>query len=491
MHRNNQIQTQKQTQKILPQQIQLLNLLQLSVVELEQRILNEVEENPALENNDLADNTEGGDTESTSNDLEGDGDEGNGDNSEDTIDYYNFDEDYGTESNFNNSKDTEQFEPIAVNIPSFQENLKQQLVLRPLDKRQAALCEYLIDTIDDDGYLRRTLEDIADDLSFTKNTFIDENELLEALKIVQMLEPVGIGSRDLTEFLMLQLREAARHGEDVSVACAIADGYIEDLALKNFEKIKQNIQISDEELRAAIQLLSSLNPKPVSGLARPEDVTRRITPDFIVTPKDDATFDIQVTSGLSPSDLRLNHRYIEMLEALDKTPQPTREQRSNAQYLRSKVSSAQWFIDALKQREDSLGRTIKTIVFLQQEFFRTGDFKSLRPMILKDIAERVELDISTISRVTSSRYVQTDFGIISLKELFTEGVLTDDGHLVSNREIQETVIEIIAQEDKKQPMTDQQIADRLAELNYNIARRTVAKYRENLNIPSAQMRRQL
>lgn len=483
MNRHSQIQTQKQTQKILPQQIQMLNLLQLPIMELEQRILTELEENPALENNDLNenfDNTEG-EAENEYNDNTSD---------EDPIDYYNFEEENPSDYNQGGSKKEDTYELTAVNVTSFQENLKQQLSLRDLPVRQRSLCEYLIDTIEDDGYLRRPLEDVADDLSFNLNFFIEETELEEALSIIQSLEPIGIGSRDLTEFIMIQLREVARNGEDVAAACAIADGYLNDIAQKNFEKIKQALSLSDEELRHAVHLLSNLNPKPVSGMARPEEITRHITPDFTVATKDDGNFEITV-ANIGTTDLRVSGHYNEMLTALEKTPAPTKEQKANAQYLRSKVNAAQWFIDAMKQREDSLTRTIHTIVTLQQEFFRTGDFKKLRPMILKDVADRVELDISTISRVTSSRYVQTDFGIIPLKELFTEGVLTDDGQLVSNREIQETLQEIIAEEDKKHPFTDQELADRLAALNYNIARRTVAKYRESLNIPNAQVRREL
>jgi RNA polymerase sigma-54 factor len=484
MHNQGQYQSQKQGQKILPQQIQMLNLLQLSTLEMAQRIISELEENPALENDDLSenpDNTEGGNEEELSS-SEADYD--------DPIDYYNFEEENPNDYAATHSKSEDTYELTAVQVSSFQENLKQQLSLRDLDPRQLALGEYLIDAIDDDGYLRRSLEDIADDLSFNLNVFIAEKELEEVLMIIHALDPIGIGSRDLTEFLMLQLREMARRGADIAVACAIVDGYVNEVAQKQYDKVKNALQVSDGEFRLAVQLISQLNPKPVSGLSRPEDITRHIAPDFIVLPKEGGNgFEITIM-GIGASDLRINHKYNDLLFALETAPTPTREQKSNAQYLRSKVNAAQWFIDALKQREDSLTRTIHTIVALQQPFFTTGDVKQLRPMILKDVADRVDLDISTISRVTSTRYVQTDFGIIPLKELFTEGVLTEDGQWVSNRAIQETVKEIIEKEDKFTPLTDQEIADQLAQFSYKIARRTVAKYREGMNIPNAQLRKE-
>ena len=301
------------------------------------------------------------------------------------------------------------------------------------------------------------------------------------------MEPIGIGSRDLQEYIMLQLREKARTRADVSVACAVVDDFMADLANHNYEKIQSALNIDSDTLKSALHIISSLNPKPVNGIASTMDTNPIILPDFIVT-NNEGTLEITVL-GINTYKVRLNGRMLETLDALEKSPEKNTAKRDATQYLKSKIGSAQWLISALEQREYSLTRTIETIVALQETFFLTGDFKKLRPMILKDIAERIGLDISTISRVTSTRYVQTDFGILPLKELFTEGVITEDGKIVSNRAIQETLVEIIESEDKTDPLNDQQITDILAQKGYLIARRTAAKYRENLNIPTAQLRR--
>ena len=361
--------------------------------------------------------------------------------------------------------------------------------LRRIERQLQSYAEYLIDAIDDDGYLHRSLEYIIDDLAFTIGVYIEEEVLEKALLIVQQLEPIGIGSRNVQEYLMLQLREKARTGADVSVACAIVDDFMTDLGNHQYNKIQTALEIDSEDLKTALHIISSLNPKPVSGISTENDRTPVITPDFIVT-STEGQLDIRVL-GIHGNKIKLNPNMLETLEALEKSPKKNTENRNAAQYLKSKIGSAQWLITALEQRAYSLTSSIETIVSLQQTFFLTGDFKKLRPMILKDIADRVGLDISTISRVTSTRYVQTDFGIFSLKELFTEGVLTDDGSIVSNRAVQETIVEIIENEDKSDPLNDQQITDLLTEKGFTVARRTVAKYRENLNIPIAQMRKAL
>ena len=260
-----------------------------------------------------------------------------------------------------------------------------------------------------------------------------------------------------------------------------------DLANHNYQKIQTALNIDSETLKIAIHIISSLNPKPVNGIPIMDNTRQVISPDYIVT-NNEGQLDITVL-GIIDHKVKLNTHMLETLEAIEKSPKKTSANRNAAQYLKSKIGSAQWLISALEQRNYSLTRTIETIVELQQVFFLTGNFKKLRPMILKDIAERIDLDISTISRVTSTRYVQTDFGIIPLKELFTEGVITEDGKMVSNRAIQETIVEIIDSENKTEPLNDQQITDLLAQKGYLIARRTAAKYRENLNIPNAQMRR--
>ena len=484
MFKNTQQQSQKQTMRLAPQQIQFLNLLQLPIEALEQQIKDEVEDNPALEysdysnlenpdipsNDDSSDYTEEGHSDTSAEDLSA------------VADIY---EDIPYDG-FNNTQENH-YEKPAIHTPTFRENLKEQLSLREIEEKLRAFAEYLIDTIDDDGYLHQSLEDIVDDLSFNLNLFVQLEEIEKALLIVQGLEPVGIGSRDLQDYLMIQLREVARKGTDVSVACAIVDEFMSDLANHQYEKIQSGLAINSEVLKLALHIISSLNPKPVNGMAFSDSAKQVITPDFIVT-NDEGHLEIMVL-GTTQHRIQLNPNMLETLNALEKSPVKSASKRDTAQYLKSKIGAAQWLISALEQRNHSLTCTIETIVTLQQVFFLTGDYKKLRPMILKDIAERVNLDISTISRITSSRYVQTDFGIIPLKELFTEGVVTEDGKIVSNRAIQETIVEIVENEDKSDPLNDQQITNLLAERGYVVARRTAAKYRENLNIPNAQMRR--
>ena len=480
--KNTQQQGTRQTIKLSPQQIQFLNLLHLPLVALEQTIKDEVQDNPALEFVEYLD-SETAEPQNSEN-TEGYAEE-NLQNVNEQSDAPKRYEDTAYEG-FNGTKENV-FEKPAAHTPTFRENLKEQLSLRQIENPTMAFAEYLIDAIDDDGYLHRSFEDIIDDLSFNLNTFVDEQTIKKALLIVQQLEPIGIGSIDLQEYLMLQLREKARTGVDVSVACAVVGEFMLDLGNHQFEKIQAALNIDNETLKNAIAVIASLNPKPVSGISTIDDRRQIILPDFVVS-NYEGHFDITV-SGILNNKIKLNANFVETLEAIEKAPKKNSETRTAAQYLKGKIGAAQWLITALEQRNYSLTRTIETVVDLQQSFFKTGDYKKLRPMILKDIAERIGLDISTISRVTSTRYVQTDFGILPLKELFTEGVLMENGVMVSNRVIQEVMLEIIENEDKTNPLNDQQITDLLKNKGYPIARRTAAKYRENLNISNAQMRR--
>lgn len=480
MFKNTQQQSLRQTMKLSPQQIQMLNLLHLPVLELEQKIKDEIEDNPAL------DYTDNSDTDDSPQNEDNDFDDAK-DSTDDLTPDYDIYEDTPYDG-FSNTQEVKYEKPV-VQTATFRENLKEQLHLRRIDPQLQTYAEYLIDAIDDDGYLHRSLEYIIDDLAFSIGVYVEEDVLEKALLVVQQLEPVGIGSRNVQEYLMLQLREKARTGADVSVACAVVDDFMSDLGNHQYEKIQTALEIDSETLKGALEIIGSLNPKPVSGISTMNDTTPVISPDFIVTTTE-GQLDIRVL-GIHTHKIKLNTSMLETLEALEKAPKKSTENRNAAQYLKSKIGSAQWLITALEQRAYSLTSTIETIVALQKTFFLSGDFKKLRPMILKDIADRVGLDVSTISRVTSTRYVQTDFGIFPLKALFTEGVLTDDGNIVSNRAIQETIVEIIENEDKTEPLNDQQITDLLNEKGYTVARRTVAKYRENLNFPTAQLRRVL
>ena len=423
MFKNTQQQSIRQTMKLSPQQIQMLNMLHLPLLELEQKIKDEIEDNPALE---YAENSDSETDEVKLNEDSAFDDDAHKDSAEeDTPQYDTYDD--TPYDGFSNTQEVK-YEKPAIQTATFRENLKEQLHLRRIDPQLQSYAVYLIDAIDDDGYLHRSLEYIIDDLAFSVGIYIEEDVLEKALLIVQQLEPIGIGSRNVQEYLMLQLREKARSGADVSVACAIVDDFMTDLGNHQYGKIQTALEIDSEELKTALHIISSLNPKPVSGISLENDRTPIISPDFIVT-STEGQLDIRVL-GIHSHKIKLNSSMLETLDALEKSPKKNTENRNAAQYLKSKIGSAQWLITALEQRAYSLTSSIETIVSLQKTFFLTGDFKKLRPMILKDIADRVGLDISTISRVTSTRYVQTDFGIFPLKELFTEGVLTDDGSIV-------------------------------------------------------------
>ncbi len=503
LHRQSQQQAQKQLLKIAPQQIQFLNLLHLATFELDQHVKDELEENPLLE--DQTDSVfepieaeaphEASEYRSETPDVRGMEAERSDPFAEafsrlhdnaDGADAYDGFSGQGEES--------DRPERIPVQTQTFRENLREQLLLLPIDQQIAALANYIIDTLDEDGYLRRSLDDLIDDISFSINVFVEEPQLEAALRTVQQLEPAGVGARSLEECLNLQLDRKYPDSDCSKVAASrrLVARHLPDLAAHQYDKIQRLTGLDTETLRMAVDLITRLNPKPITALESsplPSQTgnPNRIIPEFQVTARE-GKLEVELLNQRAYR-LHLNQRLLETLAAAENTPQPSRQQKAVAQYLRSKLGSAQWFIDALKQRENTLTRTIEAIAHMQEGYFLSGDIKKLRPMILKDIAERVELDISTISRVTSSRYVQTDFGIISLKELFTEGLLRADGAVVSNREVQDLLHNFINEEDKSEPLTDQQLADRLARQGYPIARRTVAKYRDLMDIPTAQQRR--
>lgn len=506
--RQSQQQAQKQLLKIAPQQIQFLNLLQLATLELDLRVKDELEENPLLEDLPATDREA---APATPAEREAETPEASDEANHDRFDGDDHPEDPFAEafSRLHDANDgadpydgyagpedgDERPERTPVQTQTFRENLREQLLLLPLDRQTAGLAAYIVDALDDDGYLRRPLADMADDISFSINLFIEEPELEAALRVVHQLEPAGVGARSLEECLSLQLdRRPSDPGDSiVSAARRLIGQHLPDLAGHQYEKIVRLTGLDPDTVRAAVNLITHLNPKPVGALetsplpSDPAGNPDRIVPEFQITSRE-GKLEVELLNQRAYR-LQLNHRLLEMLDAAEKAPNPDREKKAVAQYLRGKLGAAQWFIDALRQREDTLTRTIHAIARMQSDYFSTGDIKHLRPMILKDIAERVGLDVSTISRVTSSRFVQTDFGVVSLKELFTEGLLRVDGEVVSNREVQDLLGVFIDREDKNAPLTDQQIADQLAAEGYLIARRTVAKYREALGIPPAQQRR--
>ncbi|HEV7350502.1 RNA polymerase factor sigma-54 [Telluribacter sp.] len=478
-----QTQVQRQTLKYSPLQIQMLNLLHLTTLELEQRIKEEMEENPVLEEGKDENSTE----EEKVEDLLDPGETvGVGDDDVPAMqDYYDWDEfrdddipDYKTYAN-NQSADDELYSRPMVETISFRDELKEQVHFLRLNERQQLVADFILDSLDEDGFLRRDNDVIADDISFANSIFVDPEEVDLMLKMIQQLDPPGIASRDLRECLLIQLDRLNHKGNSWELARKVVAETFDELGSRNYEKIMRVLEIDEEELKNAIQLITSLNPKPASGLRNDSLINDSIKPDFLLRYLDDSEIEVQLAWGNSPA-LRMSRLFTEMAQK--------KNDRATNQFLRNKINSARWFIDAIKQRENTMLNTLKAIVKLQYDYFQTGNIKKLRPMILKDVAELIGMDISTISRVTTNKYVQTPFGIVLLKDLFTEGVAKEDGTEVSNRAIQEAIREIVEVEDKRHPLNDQQITDMLAERGYNVARRTVAKYREQLNIPTARLR---
>ncbi|MCD8136714.1 MAG: RNA polymerase factor sigma-54 [Parabacteroides gordonii] len=477
---------QKLQQKLSPQQIQLIRLLELPAIELEERIKHELEDNPALEEGkDIADDfertdEEGGDDISTG---ETETDISLGDYmTEDDIPDYKLRE---------ISEKTERKEDIPFSVSqSLNEFLLQQLGLRDLLEKQMKIAEYIIGNIDDDGYLRRELSAIADDLVFQAGQDVDEKEIEEVLAIIQDFDPAGVGARNLQECLLLQLnRKEPTAG--VEMATRILTEYFEEFTRKHYDKIMRGLNITEAILKKAIHEIIALDPKPCSSWGGSMEVAMsQVIPDFLVEAINGEL--ILSMNNRDIPDLRISRDYAEMFQdyAGNKANQ-TSQMREAVQFVKQKLDSAQWFIDAIRQRQETLQRTMEAIILLQRDFFLTGDDATLRPMILKDVAERAGYDISTISRVSNSKYVQTNFGIYPLKFFFPESMQTDSGEEISTREVKKIMKEHIDSEDKRKPLTDEELTTILKEKGYVIARRTVAKYREQLDIPVARLRKEI
>ena len=467
----NQVQTQKQQLKILPQQIHLLNIFHLNTLQLEQRILDELNDNPLLEENlskdeDLADKF----------------------SKESVQDFANWEE-YGYDDIPDYKLEYENYLP-AANMPckpiaefdDFREQLKRQYREQFNDDASAETADYLIDSLNDHGLLEQDLPALAENMSFSSSHWIDEKILEDTLVKLQSLEPAGIGARNAQECLLLQLKRLNTKRPDVKKAISLLEHYFDELRNGHLEKIENHLGIDKDELRIVLQLIASLRTRPVLEADNGLSPTKNIIPDFIIT-QDGDMLEVALYQSRA-SSLHINQSWIETVEQAEKN----KADKGTRQYLRSKLLSAQWFISAIQQRETNMLKTMRAIVQYQYEYFRTGDIMLLKPMILKNIAERVGLDISTISRITSNKYAETPFGIVLLKDLFTEGLINQEGESISNRVIQSTIKEVIDAEDKKQPYTDKQLVEILSAKGYNIARRTVAKYREQLQIPVAQQR---
>lgn len=483
--------SQKLLQRLSPQQIQLIKLLELPAVQLEQRIKKEIEENPVLEEGHSQE-------EETKDELknETDGADNEYDEEFSVEDYIPDDDDipnYKLTVN-NYSKDDKVFEiPLSEGF-SLQEHLTEQLRLKKLSEKDAQLAEYLIGSLDEAGYLRRDIESIVDDLAFSQNISVTTEEVLSALKLVQDLDPVGVGARDLRETLILQIdKKFAERKNDFTVKTAknILENYFEEFSKKHYSKIEKRLGITSEELKKVVDLILKLNPKPGSNYSSAINrAAPQITPDFILKVIDGEPIISLNSKNIPP--LRVSRTYEEMLRGMKEgKSKQTKSEKQAVGFMKQKLDAAKWFIDAVKQRQNTLLLTINAIVGFQKEYFIDGDETKLRPMILKDIADLTGLDISTISRVANSKYIQTHFGIFPLKFFFSEGMETQDGETVSTREIKKILQECIDNEDKKKPLTDEKLAKILQEKGYMIARRTVAKYREQLGILVARLRKEL
>ncbi len=483
--------SQKLLQKLSPQQIQLIKLLELPTVQLEQRIKKEIEENPVLEEGYSQEEDSKDDVQNEEENKENEFDD------EFSFDDYLPDDDdiplYKLTVN-NYSKDDKVTEIPYSEGFSLQEHLTEQLRLKNLTQKEYSLAEYLVGSLDEAGYLRRDLESIVDDLAFSQNILTDINEIENALKTVQDLDPPGVGARNLQETLLLQIKKnfnSEKTDSTVKTAETILTSFFEEFSKKHYSKIEKRLGITSEELKKAINLIIKLNPKPGSNYSSAINrAAPEITPDFILKIIDGEPF-VTLNSKNIPH-LRVSRTYEEMLRGMkERKEKPTKTERQAAGFMKQKLDSAKWFIDAIKQRQNTLLLTINAIVGFQKEYFLTGDETKLKPMILKDIADLTGLDISTISRVANSKYIQTHFGIFPLKFFFSEGMETHDGEIVSTREIKKILQECIDNEDKRKPLTDEKLAKILQEKGYDIARRTVAKYREQLGILVARLRKEL
>jgi len=476
---------QKLQQKLSPQQIQLMKLLQIPTVALEQRIQEEMEINPALEEG--SDSEEPGEDEGQEDEFQDD----YGDDEFDLSDYIQDDDIPSYRLNAKNAgKDVEdKTVPVSV-AKTFHELLIAQLGLHHIEDSQYLVANHLIGSLDDNGYLRRDISSIVDDLAFTQNIITTEEELEGLLELIQEFDPPGVGARDLRECLMLQLQRKEPHDEIEKIAMIILDFHFNEFTKKHYDKILAKLEITDELLKESIDEILKLNPKPGNSLAESQKPVQHIVPDFILE-KNDGELELSLNSNNAP-ELRVSRTYSEMLETYaSHKGKPDKEQKNAMLFVKQKLDGAKWFIDAIKQRQDTLMRTMSAIVQFQQDYFMDGDEIKLKPMILKDIAEIVDMDISTISRVANSKYIDTPFGTFLLKSFFSESMQTESGEEVSTREVKKILQDCIDGEDKAKPVADEKLAAILKEKGYNIARRTVAKYREQLNIPVARLRKEL
>jgi RNA polymerase sigma-54 factor len=484
---------QKLLQKLSPQQIQLMKLLQVPTANLEERIKEELEENPALEvtDEDRDEFEEGEEFETPEEEYDMDGSEDEyenidiseyvSDGDDDVADYKLRDDNYP-------EADDKKTLPFKIES-SFHDVLLDQLGLLSLDEKNFKIAEQIVGSLDDDGYLRRELSSMVDDLAFRQNVDATEEEIEEVIHKIQQFDPAGICARNLQECLLLQLRRQLLNGKDVNLAILVLDKYFEEFTKKHYEKIQRGLNLNDDQLRDVINAIIKLNPKPGGNLGEINKAESYVVPDFFIL-NSAGKLDLSLNAKNAP-DLRISEGYRDMLREYDKGAKKDKRQKEAVMFIKQKIDSAKWFIDMIKQRQHTLLSTMNAIMEYQREFFLTGDETNLKPMILKDIAEVTGLDISTVSRVANSKFVQTEFGTYRLKFFFSESLSTESGEEVSTREVKKILSDLIEGEDKRKPLSDERLTELLQEKGYNIARRTVAKYREQLNIPVARLRKEL
>ena len=481
----------KLSQKLSPQQIQLMKLIQLPTQAFEQRLQEELVENPALEETSKEDNYEADDYEVNTNDDDYDDYDNDHIDAQDiNIDeYLSNDEtpDYKYQTNNYSDDDDDKSLPFAAPV-SFHQDLINQLNTFILSDDERDIAEFLVGSIDDMGYIRRTTQDIVDDMAFTQGIYTDEATVERILHLVQDLEPAGVGARDLQECLLLQLKHKTP-SDSINLAIQVIEQQFDAFSKKHYDKLLQKFDVSQQQLRKAIDEIEKLNPKPGGSFDGNQKMVEHIVPDFTIRIVD-GELEL-LLNGRNAPELHVSKDYQEMLQSYKDTSEKSSSQKDAVQFIKQKLDSAKWFIDAIKQRQETLYVTMNAIMFYQQEYFLEGEETKLRPMILKDIADMVGLDISTVSRVANSKYVDTPYGTKLIKEFFSESMTNDQGEEVSTIEIKNILQQVISEEDKKKPLPDDQLAEILKEKGYPIARRTIAKYREQLDIPVARLRKKI
>ncbi|MEI6947426.1 RNA polymerase factor sigma-54 [Paraflavisolibacter sp. H34] len=495
----NQSLQQKLLQKLSPQQIQLMKLLQVPTANLEERIKEELEENPALELTEEGfDENFGDEMKDEFAEKDSDYEESSEDSAEDAYENIDISEyvhegddeiaDYKLRDDNYGDQEEKQTMPYKVET-SFYEILESQLGMLNLDETESKIAEQIIGSIDEDGYLRRDTGAIVDDLAFRQNVFTSEEDVERIIKRIQRFDPCGVAARNLQECLLLQLFRQKEEGKEVEVAIAALSRYFDEFTKKHYEKIQRGLNLTDDELREVMHQITRLNPKPGGNIGELNKAESYVVPDFFIL-NNGGKLELTLNSKNAP-ELRISEGYRDMLKEYDRGSKKDRRQKEAVLFIKQKIDAAKWFIDAIKQRQHTLLSTMTAIMNHQYDFFLTGDETTLKPMILKDIAEKTGLDISTVSRVANSKFVQTEFGTYRLKFFFSESLTTDTGEEVSTREVKKILSDLIEYENKKKPLSDERLTELLQEKGYNIARRTVAKYREQLNIPVARLRKEL